>query len=88
MDKSTIIYDEVIESCDEEIKTIPTNFKEKSITFKIQSFYILLIFLLTNIAFLIAVSIYCYHIKYYAKKSIYYLFHSTKLKQIYNDNIN
>ena len=29
MDDSAIMCDEVIESYDEEIKTIPTNFKEK-----------------------------------------------------------
>ena len=29
MDDSAITCDEVIKSCDEEIKTIPTNFNEK-----------------------------------------------------------
>ena len=63
MDDSTIICDEVIESYDEEIKyqnkiqrnkgnTIPTNFTEKKVTCEIQSFYILLTFLLITIAFL------------------------------------
>ena len=37
---STIICDEVME----EIKTIPTNFNEKKVTFITQSFYILLAF--------------------------------------------
>ena len=46
MDGSTIICDEVIESCNEEIKTIPASFGEKSIPCKTQSFYILLPFLL------------------------------------------
>ena len=64
MDDSGIICDEVIESKDEEIKTIPTNFNEKNITCKAQNFYILLIFLLITIALLTAVIIYCYLIKY------------------------
>ena len=34
MDDSVIMCDEVIESYDEEIKTIPTNFNEKNITCK------------------------------------------------------
>ena len=40
MGDSTIICDEVME----EIKTIPTNFNEKKVTFITQSFYILLAF--------------------------------------------
>ena len=59
MDDSTIIYDEVIESYDEEIKTIPTNFNKKKVTWKTQGFYILILFLLITIALLIAVSINC-----------------------------
>ena len=47
MDDSTIICDDVTESYGEEIKTIPKNFKEKKATCKTQSFYILLVFLLT-----------------------------------------
>ena len=57
MDNSAILCDEVIESYDEETKAIPTNFNEKKATCKMQKFYILL-------ALLIAVSIYCYLIKY------------------------
>ena len=64
MDDSVIICDEVIESQDEEIKTIPTNFNEKNKTCKAQNFYILLAFLLITTAILIAVSIYYYLIKY------------------------
>ena len=64
MDDSMITCDEVIKSYDEKIKTIPTNFNEKKVTCKTQSFYILLAFLLITIALLIAVSIYCYLIKY------------------------
>ena len=67
MDDSVITCDEVMKSYDEEIKTIPTNFNEKNITCKTQNFYILLTFLLTTILFLIAVSIYCYLIKYQTK---------------------
>ena len=59
MDDSVIICDEVIESYDQEIKTIPTNFNEKKATCKMKNFYILLAFLLITKALLIAVSIYC-----------------------------
>ena len=45
MDNSGIMSDEIIESYDEEIKTIPTNFNEKKATCKMQNFYILLAFL-------------------------------------------
>ena len=69
MDDSTIICDEVIKQYDEEIKTIPTNFNEKSITCKAQNSYILLAFILITIALLIAVSIYWYLMKYRAKNT-------------------
>ena len=65
MDDSVITCDEVIESCDKETKTIPTNLKAIC---KMQNFYILLAFLLNTIALLIAVNIYCYLIKYRAKQ--------------------
>ena len=68
MDNSFITGDKVIESYDEEMKTIPTNLHEKYITCKAQNFYILLVFLLITIALLIAVSIYCYLRKYHAKQ--------------------
>ena len=55
MNDSAIICDEVIKSYNEEIKTIPTNFNEKNITCKTQSFYILLTFLLIAIVLLILV---------------------------------
>ena len=45
MDDSTSICDEVIESYKEEIKIIPTNFNEKKVTCKIQSFHILVAFI-------------------------------------------
>ena len=44
---------------------------------EIQNFYILLVFLLITIALLIAVSIYCYLIKYGAKQKHLLLFHFT-----------
>ena len=59
MDDSGIICDEIIESYDEEI-----TFNEKKLTCKAQVFYVLLAFLLIPITLLIAVSIYCYLIKY------------------------
>ena len=76
MDNSAIMCDEVIKSHNEDsevmsydkTKTIPTNFNEKKATCKIQNFYILVVFLLITIALLIAVSIYCYLIKYQAKQ--------------------
>ena len=57
MDISVIICEEIVESYDEETKTIQTNFNEKKATFKMQTFYFLLAFLLINLALLIAVSI-------------------------------
>ena len=64
MDGSMITCAEVINSFDEEIKTILTNFNEKKVTCKTRYFCILLAFLLIAIALLIAVSIYCYMMKY------------------------
>ena len=61
--------DEIIESYKEE-----THFNEKKATCKTQNFYILLAFLLITIALLIAVSIYCYLIKYRARQKNYYHF--------------
>ena len=55
------------DSYKEETKTIPTNFNEKKAICEMQIVYILLAFLLITIALLIAVSIYCYLIKYRAK---------------------
>ena len=52
-------------SNDEETKT---SFNKKKGTCKTQNFYILVAFLLITIALLIAVSIYCYLIKYRAKQ--------------------
>ena len=62
MDDSAIICYEVIDADAESHGE--TNFNEKKATCKTQNFYILLAFLLIIIALLIAVSIYCYLIKY------------------------
>ena len=59
MNDSTIICDEIKESYNEEI-----NFNEKKEICKTQISYILLDFYLITIALFIAVSIYCYLIKY------------------------
>ena len=69
MDDSMITSDEIIESNDEETKTIPKHFNKKKATCKTQSFYILFAFSLITIALLIAASIYCYLIKHRAKKT-------------------
>ena len=58
MDDSLITCDEVIESYDEETKTILTNFNKKKAICKTQNFCVLLAFLLITIALLLAVSIY------------------------------
>ena len=52
---SVITCDEIIESDDQETKTIPTNFNQRKATCNTQNFYILLAFLLITIALLIAV---------------------------------
>ena len=56
----------------------------KKIACKTQSFYILLAFLLITIELLIAVTIYCYLIKYRAKQKHLLPFHVTnnKSKQV------
>ena len=83
-----ITCDEIIESYDEETKTIPTNFNEKKATCETQNFYILLAFinilLLITIALLIAFSIYCYLIKYGTKQKhlLPFNFTNNELKEI------
>ena len=81
MDDSAII-------CDEIIDVKETNFNKKNIICKTQNFYILLAFLLITIALLIAVSIYCYLIKYQRKHLL--LCHNTnnKLDTFCIDSIN
>ena len=69
MDDSVITCNEVIKLYNEEIKAIPTNFNEKKVTCKTQKFYILFAFLLITIT-LIAISIYCYVIKYQTNHSL------------------
>ena len=87
MDDSAIIWDEVMDA-DNKTKTIPTNFNEKKVTCKRQDFYILLAILLITITLLLAVSVYCYLIKYQAKQKYLLPFHDTKLKQVNMNNIN
>ena len=84
MDDSAIMCNEVIEPYNKQTKTIPTNFNEKEAICKIQNFYILLAFLLIRIALLIAVSIYCYLIKYQAIQKHLLPFHvkNNELKEI------
>ena len=59
------------------------NFNEKKSTCKMQNFYILFEFLLITTTLLIAVSIYCYLIIYWAKQKHLLPFHdkNNKLKQ-------
>ena len=75
MDDSAIMCDEVMQSYNKEIKTIRTNFSEKKAICKLQTFCVLLAFLLITIALLIAVSIYCYLIKKKAKQKPLLPFH-------------
>ena len=72
------VMDKVI--CNEIIDVKETNFNEKNITCKTQSFYILLTFLLITITLLIAVSTYCYLIKCRVKQKYLLPFHDTKLR--------
>ena len=80
MDDSVIRCDEVIESYNEEIKTIPTNFNEKNIICKAQNFDILLAFLLITIVLLVAVSIYCHLIQHQGKPKHLLPFSRHKMK--------
>ena len=72
IDDLVITCDEIIDaeakSYYEETKTIPANFSQKNAICKTKNFYILLAFLSITVALLIAVSIYCYPIKYKAKQ--------------------
>ena len=83
MDDLAITCDEVIDSDDEEIKNIPTNFNEKA-TSKTHNICILPAFLLVTIALLITITMYCYLVKCKAKQkdllSIY--FTNYELKEI------
>ena len=88
MDDSTIICDEVRESYNEKTKTNPSNFNEKKVTCKTQSFYILLAFLLITIVLLIAVIIHCYLIKHRAKILVKFHDANNKLTKFCIDSIN
>ena len=66
------IMDKII--CNEFVDVKETNFNESNKTCKIQSFYILLTFLLIIITLLITVSIYCYLVKYQVKQKHLLLF--------------
>ena len=78
MDDSVITCDEIIE------ETVPINLNGRKATCKTQNLYILLAFLLITIALLIAVSIYCYLIKYQAKQKhlLPFLNTNNELKQV------
>ena len=67
IDNSVITCDKIINA---KTITIPTNFNEKNAIYNTKNFYILLVFLLITIALLIAVSVYCYLIKYKAKQKL------------------
>ena len=93
MDDSAIICDKVIDSDaegdaeakskDEAKSYNKTNFNEKkTATCKTQNFYVSLAFLLITIALLIAVSIYCYLIKYWAKQLLPFHDTNNKLRKI------
>ena len=84
MDDSVISCDEIIASYNEETKTVPVNINEEKLACKTQNFYILLAFLSITIALMIAVSIYCYLIKYQAKQKHMLPFHvaNNELKEI------
>ena len=85
VDDSTIIFNEVVKSYDEEIKIIPTNFNEKKVTCKTQSFYTLLALLSITITLLIAVSIYCHRV---SSKKFITISQYKKLKQFCFVSIN
>ena len=78
MDDSVITCDEIIE------ETVLINLNGRKATCKMQNLYILLAFLLITIALLIAVSIYCYLIKYQAKQKhlLPFLNTNNELKQV------
>ena len=79
-----ITCNEIIKSYEEEIKTISKNFNEKKATWKKQNFYIFLVFLLITTELLIACSIYCYLVKYRAKRKHVLPFYDTnnQLRQV------
>ena len=86
MDDSMITCDEIIK---EKAKTVTINFNEKNAICETKSFYILLASLLITIVLLIAVSFYCYLIKYKAKQRHLLPFQVTnnELKKLCINNI-
>ena len=64
----------------DETETIPTNLNQRKVTSKMQNFYILLTFLLITIELWIAISIYCYLMKYNAKQKQLVPFYVTNNK--------
>ena len=86
-DSAIIICDEIVDmeakSNDGEIKKLPTILMKKNITNKLQNVHILLNFWSVTITLLITVSIYCYLIKYWAKRKHLLPFRSSnnKLKE-------
>ena len=80
MEDSAITSDQFMESCDQETKTVPTDFNEKEAPCKMQNLYILLAFLLLTMALRAAVSIYYYLIKYRAKQKHFLPLHITNNK--------
>ena len=81
IDDSVITCDENIE---EETKTVTTNFNETNSICKTNNFYLLFGILLITIALLIAVSIYCYLVKYKTKQKHLLLFYvnNNELKDV------
>ena len=74
--------------CDDIIDTTKDFFNEKKLTWKTKKFYNLLNFLSIIAASLMAVSIYCYLIKYRAKQNHFLPYHNdSKIKEIDNKNI-
>ena len=81
------IIDDSVNACDkiiEETKTVTTNFDEKNAICKTEKLHLLLVFLSITIALLIAVSIYCYLIKYKSKQKhlLPYYVTNEKLKRV------
>ena len=66
-------------SNDEETKA---SFNKKKGTCKTQNLYILVAFLLITTALLIAVSIYCYLIKYWAKQLLRFYYTNNELRKV------
>ena len=83
MDDSAIMRNEITDteakSNKEETKT---NFNGNNANCKMQTFYILLAFLLISIGLLIAVSIYCYLIKYRAKQLLPFHYTHNELREV------